>query len=94
MDEKTLQNRMIKKLDMWAEREEKPLLVYLNSLHEETIVEIYIKIDERYRLIAANKAKDLILCLSQGILATHFYFRGPNISPDLDIIDIYIQELA
>ena len=74
--------------------EEKTLLDYLNGLHEKTIVEIYIKINERYRLITANKAKDLIRCLSQGILATHFYFCGPNITPDLDIIDMYIQELA
>ena len=99
MDEKTLKNRLIKnrlikKKDMLLEREEKPLLLYLNSLHEETIVEIYIKINNRYRLITANKTKELLWCLSQGVLATHFYFCGPNTSPELNIIDIYIQELA
>ena len=94
MDEKTLKNRIIRKMDMLLEREEKPLLLYLNSLHEETSVAIFILINGYYRLITVNKSKDLLWCLSQGLLATRHYLHVSMTCGDLEFTEIYIRELA
>lgn len=74
--------------------EEKILFGYLNSLHEEASVAIFILINERYRLITVNMARELLSTLSQGLLATYHYSHVSQVIGDMQFIEIYIQELA
>lgn len=73
---------------------EKTLLEYLNSLHEETSVTINILINGCYRLITVNEAKELLCCLSHGVLATRDYYCEPYVYSDFEFTEIFIRELA
>lgn len=75
--------------------QEKTLLEFLNGLDKETSVDVYIYINGYYRLVLVNKVKELLWCLSKGMLKTKFYLYVHNLIIDgLETTDIYIQELA
>lgn len=75
--------------------EEKTLLEFLNGLDKETTVDVYIYINGCYRLVLVNKPRELLLCLSKGMLKTRYYICNPvMIVDDLEIIDVCVQELA
>lgn len=75
--------------------EEKTLLEFLIGLDKETTVNVYIYINGCYRLVLVNKAKELLRCLSKGMLKTRFYLYVRDLKiDDLETMDIYIQELA
>lgn len=76
--------------------EEKTLLEFLNGLDKETTVTVYIYIYTSlcYRMILVSKAKELLRCLSKGMLYTRYYMCNPVVLvDDLEIIDVYVQEL-
>lgn len=75
--------------------EEKSLFEYLIKLDRETVVLVYIYINDDYKLVIVDKVKNLLLCLSKEMLKTHFYLCGCTLINDgKGIVDIYIQELA
>ena len=75
--------------------EEKTLLEFLNGLDKETIITVYIYINLHYRMIYVSKVKELLCCLSKGMLKTKFYLYEAGLIIDgLETIDIYVQELA
>lgn len=75
--------------------EEKTLYEFLIGVDEETLIGVNIYINGSYRLVLMNKAKDLLWCLSKGMLNTNFYLHTSSTLTDgLEIIEIYIQELA